>query len=322
MWSCRPFPVLATLSILCVAASCGPADRPEAASPETEAGVSGVVEITARGLEFDAPDEIPTGWVTFRLKNESEMTHFGLLERMPEGVGLEEQQEQVAPIFQQGMDLLNAGKQDEAMEAFGRLPEWFGEIVFVGGPGLVAPGRSAEATVYVEPGTYLLECYVKTDSVFHSFNPSPTSYGMVHEFTATGDSSAAPEPTADLRISISGDGGIEVDGEVVPGRHIVSVHFQDQKVHENFVGHDVHLVRLEDGTDVEALAAWMDWRQPAGLETPAPATFVGGINEMPAGETAYFTVTLEPGRYAWVSEVPDADEKGMLKTFVVPGEGA
>ena len=38
---------------------------------------------------------------------------------------------------------------------------------------------------------------------------------------------------------------------------------------------------------------------------------------MPAGSTGYFTVTLEPGDYAWVSEVPGASSKGMLKRFSV-----
>jgi uncharacterized cupredoxin-like copper-binding protein len=39
---------------------------------------------------------------------------------------------------------------------------------------------------------------------------------------------------------------------------------------------------------------------------------------MPAGSTGYFNVTLTPGRYAWVSEVPGSLEKGMLKEFTIP----
>ena len=277
-----------------------------------------VVEIVARGLTFEAPDNISSGWTTFRLKNESGMAHFALIERLPEGIGLEDQQEEVAPVFQEGMDLLNEGKVDAAMEAFGKLPEWFGDLVFLGGPGLVSPGRSAEATVYLEPGTYLIECYVKTNGVFHSYNPNPDTYGMVHALTVTEEESDASAPAPTLEITLSRERGVEVDGEVSAGQHTVAVHFADQVAHENFVGHDVHLVRLEEDTDVEALETWMDWTQPTGLETPAPASFVGGINEMPAGETAYFTVVLEPGRYAWIAEVPNPGEKGMLKTFRVP----
>ena len=39
---------------------------------------------------------------------------------------------------------------------------------------------------------------------------------------------------------------------------------------------------------------------------------------MPAGATGYLTVTLEPGRYVWLAEVPGPDRKGMHRTFVVP----
>ena len=80
----------------------------------------------------------------------------------------------------------------------------------------------------------------------------------------------------------------------------------------------VHLVRVSDDLDLGELERWMDWSQPMGLQTPAPAQFLGGTNEMPAGTTSFFTVTLEPGNYAWISEVPNSSEKGMLKLFSVP----
>ena len=280
-----------------------------------------VVEVTARGLTLEAPDSISSGWTTFQLKNESDMTHFAILERMPEGRGLVDQQEIVAPVFQEGMNLLNEGKGEAAMEAFGKLPPWFGDILFMGGPGLIAPGRTAEAAVYLEPGMYVLECYVKTNGIFHSYNPSPDEYGMVHEITVTEDSSGAAAPTSTLDLTISSERGIEIEGDVGPGEHTIAVHFEDQVVHEHFLGHDVHLVRLQDDTDIEGLAAWMDWSQPTGLETPAPAEFLGGTHDMPAGETAYFTVDLEPGNYAWIAEVPDPAGKGMLVRFTVPGAG-
>jgi hypothetical protein len=69
---------------------------------------------------------------------------------------------------------------------------------------------------------------------------------------------------------------------------------------------------------MDALAAWMDWTQPRGLETPAPAEFLGGLHEMPAGATGYLAVILKPGRYVWLAVVPGPDRKGMLHTFVIP----
>jgi hypothetical protein len=131
-----------------------------------------VVEVVARGLSFEMPSEIPSGWTTLRFRNVSPMTHFAVIERVPEGQGLVSQQEAVAPVFQEDQDL-------------------------------------------------------------------------------------------------------------------------------------------------SALEAWMDWTQPTGLITPAPAEFLGGLNEMPAGATGYFTVTLQPGEYAWIAEVPGAQANGMLTTFPV-----
>lgn len=276
-----------------------------------------VVAISSVGLDFFAPDEIAPGWTTFRFANASDMTHFAIIQRLPEGIGVADQQAEVAPVFQQGMDLLADGEFEAALEAFGQLPAWFGEVVFLGGPGLVGPRSMADATVYLEPGTYMIECYVKTNGIFHSYNPDPVQLGMVHEFVVTGEPTGAPEPTADIQISVSSETGYTVSGDVTAGERTVAVTFEDQIVHENFVGHDVHLVRLADDTDMDALEAWMNWSLPDGLDTPAPAHFVGGLNDMPAGATGYFTVTLEPGSYAWIAEVPEAMAKGMLQVFEV-----
>jgi hypothetical protein len=310
---------VAWLSFLAVLTAIGCAAEQRAPVP-TDPGPQ-VVEIVARGLEFDAPDRVAPGWTTLRLTNESPMVHFALLERLPAGIGVREQQEQVAPVFQEGMNLLAAGDVEAAQAKFAELPAWFGEIVFLGGPGLVAGGLSSTATMDLEPGTYLIECYVKTEGIFHSYDPSPTSYGMVHELTVAGERHPASEPRPDVAITLSSGSGIEIDGAPRAGANVVAVHFSDQAPHENFVGHDVHVARLDDDTDIDALARWMDWTRRGGLETPAPVEFVGGLNEMPAGTTGYFTVELEPGRYAWVAEVPGPADKGMLKTFVVAAPG-
>jgi len=276
-----------------------------------------VFEVVARGLQFEAPKEVPSGWITIRFTNQSDLTHFAVVEQLPPGVGIAEQQAQVAPVFQAGMDLLNAGKTDSALARFGALPAWFQKVVFRGGPGLTGPGKTSETTLYLEPGTYLLECYVKTGGTFHSFNPAPGAYGMVHQFTVTGEGSPAPQPSPDIQVVLSSSRGLVPSGEPQAGPQIVAIRFEDQVSYENFVGHDVHLARVQDSTGIAEIAAWMDWRAPGGLETPAPAEFLGGAQESPAGTTQYLRVNLEPGRYIWVAEVPDPQSKGMLVPFTV-----
>lgn len=305
-----PLVLLATL----LATSCS--TSPTAEDP----GSAHIMEVRARGLSFQAPSDMPAGWTTIKLINQSGMTHFAVIEKLPEGGDIEAHQKEVAPLFQQGMDQLSAGDTDAAMQTFGKLPEWFGKVVMLGGPGLTAPGRTSTSIVHLDPGRYLLECYVKTDGRFHSYNPDPETYGMVHAFTVHQASASTQPPEADLAIDISSTDGFDVPAHVTPGHHVVSVHFEDQKPYANFVGHDVQLIRLDDTTDLDAVAGWMDWTRPHGLETPAPAQFLGGMQEMPAGSTGYFDVDLAPGRYAWIAEIPDPASHGMLKTFTVAEE--
>lgn len=289
------------------------ADRPT----DTAESATNVVQIIARGLAFDAPSEIPSGWTTFRLDNRSELVHFAIVERLPEGHTVEQAQKEVVPPFQAGMDRLNEGDVDAAMEAFGSLPEWFSDLVFIGGPGLTAGGSSSEATVFLEPGNYMIECYVKTDGVFHSYNPDPDTWGMVSALTVTEERNGEDPPESTVEVSVSAANGIVLDQPVRSGEQTFAVFFMDQQAHENFVGHDVHLARVHADTDHEQLQNWMDWTQPSGLETPAPVTFLGGLNEMPAGQTGYFTVSLDPGSYILISETPGASDKGLMHSFEV-----
>lgn len=292
-----------------------PADAGLATSRGLAAGNANLVEVVATGLHFDAPDFIPAGWTTFRFRNETGGTHFVILEKMPffdgEQKTVEDSQAEVVPVFQNFMDLF-AGVPLSFPAAGLALPAWYSGVVFTGGPGLIAPRGTAETTVFLEPGTYVMECYVKTNGVFHSVD------GMIDQIVVTDEPSRAREPRSTLRATVSTTGGIEVEGELRPGRHTIAVHFTDQAAYAHFLGHDVHLARIENDTDLDALATWMNWAVPGELETPAPAAFLGGVQDMPAGSTAYFEVLLRPGRYAFIAEVPGPAAEGMLQIVSVP----
>jgi hypothetical protein len=294
--------------------SAGPAEGTVA---ESDASPQNVLELRAVGMRFEGPHQIPAGWVTIRFENLSNMVHFALIDRLPPGVTPKEMASEVAAKFQRGMDLIAAGETESAMQVFGTFPEWFGDVVFLGGPGLLSGGETAEATVFLEPGEYMLECYIKTNGVFHSYNPQPGELGMVHGLSVIGPAVSTAEPDANFTLAISSEGFKSVEGELRPGRNMIRAVFQDQKVYANFVRHDVHVLRIDEDTDLDAVGAWMDWSRPDGFETPAPAVFVGGLNEMPAGNTAYFSVDLAPGRYAFIAEVPSPAENGFLLPFTV-----
>ncbi len=289
-------------------------DLTESTAEQSEKTKSAVVDITTNAMEFKTKDELPSGWHTFRYKNKSNETHFVLFEKYPEGRGLEDAQADLTGPFQEGMNAIIAGDQEAANTAFSKLPEWFQEVEFTGGVGLTSAQTTSESTIYLEPGTYLMECYVKMpNGVFHSVQ------GMFKEIQVTQADSSKVEVTEDYTISIDAVNGITFNEKVTPGEKIFKVEFGEQKVHENFVKHDVNLVWVDQGADMAALNSWMNWANPKGLQTPAPQgfKFLGGMQEMNAGGTGYFKADLRPGTYALVSEVPDPQSKGLLKTFTV-----
>lgn len=274
-----------------------------------------VVKVVTKSMEFYAPDTIPSGWNTFVYENQSTEPHFILLDKYPEGVTIENAEKEVGPAFDEGVALIMEGKNEEAMVAFGKLPEWFSKVIYSGGTGLISPRKTAISTVNLKPGYYLMECYVRMpDGRFH------TSMGMSKELIVLDEDSGLSPPEATVGISISSEEGIIYSGTPATGNNTFSVTYEDQIVHENFVGHDVNLVWMEEGAELKALEAWINWATPTGLMSsslPKGFTFLGGTNDAPKGSTLYFEAVLQPGNYILISEVPNSQEKGMLKTFTV-----
>ncbi|APY12492.1 hypothetical protein BWZ22_15260 [Seonamhaeicola sp. S2-3] len=304
---------------LCFLFNCKNEKKVEAIQKTTETEVAikeptNVIDIITRGMEFQSVDTIPSGWNTFKYQNLSNETHFFLLDKYPEGKTVANTLTDVAPVFAEGMDLINQGKPEEGFAAFGKLPAWFGDIVFSGGSGLIAPKHTAVTTVKLEPGYYIMECYVKMpNGKFH------TLMGMAKPIIVTQEDSGNTPPEPTVNIVVSNSEGIVYDKDITKGKQVFSVFYKEQNHHENFMQHDVNLVRLEGDASEDALEAWMDWSDPKGLITPVPngITFLGGVNEMPAGSTGYFYADLKPGKYALISEVPNTKSKGLFRVFEV-----
>lgn len=289
-------------------------EKKEKSAQATPEKPNGMVEILTENMEFQAPDTIPSGWTTWQYRNGSTQPHFILIDDYVESITVKEFEEELLPPFGEGISLLYEGKNEEAFAAFGKIPEWYASTQWPGGVGLISPGHTAETTLFLEPGYYVIECYVKMgDGMFH------TNMGMFKELIVSEQVSPMEEPTADISIDLSSENGIVFDPPRKAGTYVFSVHFTDQKKYEHFEGHDINLVQLDDTADMEQLEVWMNWLNLDGLIDPVPEgfTFLGGVNDAPAGTTAYFKATLEPGTYALISEVPDPSDKGMLKTFEI-----
>lgn len=275
---------------------------------------SGIVKVRTLGMEFNTKDTLSAGWNTIIYTNESEEVHFLLFDLYPTGKNLTDTKKDILPPFENGMKLIMEGNMDDAILAFGELPEWFQQVKYKGGTGLISPGKTAKSTVYLEPGLYIMECYVKmADGTWH------TSHGMYKQIIVTDNRTLLQPTKATAEINISSTKGIVVKDSLSSGQQSFKVLFEDQKVYEHFLGHDINLVRYDDSAELPELLEWMNWMNPMGLRSPAPKgfTFLGGMNNLPGGATGYFEAELTPGNYILVSEVPDADDKELYYKFSI-----
>lgn len=351
----RALPGFIALFIVYILSACNdkPENKPDSISEgnnnQVESEISAeeepnLVEVTtlhnldANEHSFEvSKDEVPSGWTTFRLNNGTKFDHFYLLYKVPQAAidsaksanhsVLDHWHQTITVPFQQEWNHYINGEVDFepfVENLFGAVlnsAPWFVDAAVMGGPGITSAGQSSETTVHLPAGTYIAECYVKdNDQEFHSYN------GMIDEITVTDESSGVSEPSLTFDITVS-QKGIEHVESVRPGMHTVGINFgtQPENGYEHLLGHNVQLVRLEDGYDqalLDELGDWMDWTTQKGLVDRAPsgATFLGGSMEMSGDNTAYFHINLTPGSYAWITEVPEPAAKNMLKTFSVAAE--
>ncbi|MBD0822467.1 hypothetical protein [Aestuariibaculum marinum] len=281
---------------------------------ELESLDNNIVEVTTNVMDFVMPDTLRSGWNTFRYTNKSTETHFFILEKLPEGVTLETYKNELVPPFKAAFTFLNKGDFEAAMKELEKTPKWWYDVTFAGGVGLISPKSQAETTIHLKPGTYAMECYVRMpDGMPHAF------YGMLKEITVTEKESKASMPEADYNITVSAKTGITFKDSLQAGNYQFGVHFKDQKKYESFLGHDVNLVKIENDTLITTLCKWVNSADITSLRSPAPSglTFLGGVEDLEAGETGFFKVFLDQGNYVLISEIPNAKERGMIKPFKV-----
>jgi len=276
-----------------------------------------VLNLRVQGLKFVGPSEIESGWTTIRIDNTGGMTHHALVYRLPDGITPEMLDEQVVRPIQASLTATIEGDPQKAAAIAATIPAWVGELVWMGGPGMMSDGVTGEANMYLEPGNYVVECYVKSNGVQHNYNPVPGELGMVFPLTVLPDNGGMEEPEANVTLELNNDGYKIADGSFRAGKNIVRARFIEQQAYNDFVGHDAHVFRIEADTDIEAAARWPDFFPADGQQTPAPVKFVGGIHDMPQGTTGYFALELEPGEYGITAEIPDAKGKGFFQRFSV-----
>ncbi len=309
--NCPHFAIILTILFTIACKS----DKKQDEQTELEKKENNVIEVITRSMDFQTVDTLKSGWNTFAYKNLSGEVHFFLMDKLPsDSITERDITDHLMPPFSDGMKYLIEGKADSAMVALGNIPAWFNDVKRYGGTGLISPGKTAVSSIHLTPGKYMMECYVKAiNGEWH------TSHGMWKFITVIDETTNFSPVEADHTISVSSTNGYVFDSQPKSGINKFKVNFIDQVPHEHFSGHDVNLIKYDTTANIDSLVYWMNWMNPTGLRTPTPKgfTFLGGMNNCEGGETGYFEVDLESGNYLLISETPKADEKGMLKTFVV-----
>ncbi|HEU4456175.1 MAG TPA: hypothetical protein VFR81_24115 [Longimicrobium sp.] len=268
--------------------ACGSADAQPSPEEKAAAAAAGaaprVVTVTAHDYSFEAPAEVPAGPTTFRLVNAGEQIHHVQLVRLDEGKTMQD-------LF-------------AAFEAGGPPPAWAHEV---GGPNAPNPrGGESNATVTLEPGNYVLLCFVDLPGgVPHVMR------GMAKALRVTAPTASAGERAADVTMTLD-DYSFTLSKPLAAGKHTVRVENTAEQPHE------VELVRFAPGKTLDDLGAWM-----ANPQGPPPAELVGGVTAIAPGVTNTFDVELAAGQYALLCFVPDAGDgkphlhHGMAQPFTV-----
>jgi hypothetical protein len=271
-------------AILIVALVAACTSGKDAARADAASGPS-VVTLTAIDYAFDAPDTIDAGFTTFQLVNNGSQLHMAQLIKLEDGKTLD--------------DFLAA--YTEAFRTAGPRPSWATRL---GGPGAAEPQGYANATHYLEPGSYAWICLMNVQDGI----PHVVKAGMAKRFTVRARGRAATSstpPEADVVIKLL-DYSFDISVPLTAGRHMIRVENVGVEPHE------IGLIKLMPGKTMQDFQAWM--RNPQG---PPPAHAVGGVSSLVVKTRAYFEVDLSSGDYVLLCFVTAPDgrphtEHGMI----------
>jgi len=267
-----------------------------AASASTQAQQPRVVEVRAYDYGFRSPPTVAAGTITFRFTNDGREVHHLWIVQLNEG--------------KTPTDFM------KAMNAWGsalKMPQW---ALDVGGPNNVGSGQTADGTMTLDPGTYMLVCWVQSpDGRPHVMK------GMVKSLRVTAAAGtsvaqqgapATAEPTPDVVMTLD-DYSFDVSAPITAGRRTIRFENRASQSHEAVIA-KLHA----DKTLMDAVI-WMNNGQ-AGL---APVDMLGGASGIAKGRHMLITANFTPGKYVLLCFIPDAKDgkphsaHGMAKEITV-----
>jgi hypothetical protein len=181
-------------------------------------------------------------------------------------------------------------------------------IVSAGGVSVLAPGGSGTATLNLQPGNYVMLCFVPNAEGVPHF-----ALGMATPLTVTeATGPLAAEPDSDLTVDMF-DFGYTISEPITAGAHTIRVTNSGPQDHEAF------LVQLAPGATVMDFMAAFE----PGAQGPPPGLPLGGFQSINNGGGGFFTANFASGNYALVCFVEDVETGaphavlGMIEEFTV-----
>jgi hypothetical protein len=273
--------------------ACGSDDDATAADaathPSTVAAHSeapSTLDVTAHDYSFDlSSDTVAAGAVTMALTNDGVEPHQFHLARLDADTS--------------SADLVRTFQEEGE-------PATFAAVEWAGGVGGVEPGATQQVTSVLEPGTYLLTCFLPTPG--HHGTPHLMK-GMVKELKVVAGHHRAELPKATTTVSLK-DYAVELPAGFHGGP--VEVRNEGKEHHELLIMH------LKPGKGLGDIAAW----QAAGSPAERPFEFAGGVGTLPPGASAVADLDLPAGDYVALCVVPGPGgtphvDMGMVIPFTV-----
>lgn len=238
-------------------------------------GHTGTETVHVEGSEYAyvMPQSIEGGVVAMEFANVGEEPHEYAMGRLRPGKTLDDFRNE-----------LNSGGDEEPTSS-----------VDVGGVPLLSPGEQVTITRSLQPGTYVLICFVPAPDGKTHFE-----HGMIGSFEVEGDSGEElPEPDATI---VAHEDRYDVP-ELGSGTQVVELRNAASAPRE------FNLLRLNSGKTIADAQKWFD----SGANGPAPLAFLGAMQSISPGTSVFLTLDFEPGGHYVLAE----EEHGFRAEFTV-----
>jgi hypothetical protein len=246
-----------------------------------------VVDVAAGEFFFHAPDSIPAGLTTFRLRQVGLVHHRATAGGVARDSSTEDRGDPTRGFHMLWVVRLDSGRTVADFHRAIRAREPAPWARHLGGPGFVMPPGTSNATLALEPGRYVLACFVgsarEDRSRYHLL------HGMFRALTVLPTRAAAAHaPAPEVVVRIAADGALGLSAPLTAGRRVIRVE------NAGATDYEFAVARVLPGrTTAEALA----WRRRDNPTTPRPFEDWGGLSDVPAGGSLITTMAFEPGDY-------------------------